>query len=120
MKQAPELPFTHEDSFSQHFGSIAIAGTSFLPFCKRNPKETFVAGEIKLAARGKVEGYAVVLIRCDEKSLTFMNSWGRMWASNGFFTVNEVAMLEIAGGPRVQFYDIYLATDQLSAQDVAA
>lgn len=65
----------------------------------------------------KVRGHAVVLIRCDYASFTFINSWGPKFANNGFFTVNKASTLEIMGGPRTQFYDVYWTTDDLFTEE---
>jgi len=65
-------------------------------------------------------GHAAVLLRCDENSMTFMNSWGANFANNDFFTVDKASTLEVPGGPRMRFYDIYWTTDDLSSEEIAA
>lgn len=46
-------------------------------------------------------GHAVVLIKCDPRSLTFLNSWGTAFADGVFFPVRNQAVLNM------QFYDVY-------------
>lgn len=55
-------------------------------------------------------GHAVVLVKCDANSLTFLNSWGADWGSNGSFSIESPEVLEQRGAPdwtRMCFYDIY-------------
>lgn len=92
----------------------------FSAFYKSTPKGTLTARDMSAVAGGEVGGHAVVLVRCDETSLTFMNSWGRTFANNGFFTIDKASTLEIIGGSRMRFYDVYWITDDLSAEEVAA
>ena len=85
------------------------------------PKGTLTANDMSAVAGGKGGGgHAVVLVRCDETSLSFMNSWGPMWANNGFFTIDNSSTLGILGGPPMRFYDVYWTTDDLSTQEVAS
>jgi hypothetical protein len=48
-----------------------------------------------------------------------MNSWGRRFANNGLFTIDNASTLEIIGGRRMRFHDVYWTTDDLSAEEVA-
>jgi hypothetical protein len=64
-------------------------------------------------------GHAVVLVRCDESSLTFMNSWGQDWNNGGFFTIDHASTLGICGEP-VRFYDIYWTIDDLTNEEEAS
>jgi hypothetical protein len=73
----------------------------FSAFYKSMPKGTLTARDMSAAVGGKVGGQAVVLVRCDETSLTFMNSWGCSFANNGFFTIDKASTLEITGGLRM-------------------
>ncbi len=43
------------------------------------------------------DGQAVVLISCDARSLTFLNSWGHQWGNNGSFSVEDLTVLELDG-----------------------
>ncbi|KAH6672528.1 hypothetical protein B0J14DRAFT_701570 [Halenospora varia] len=80
---------------------------------------TFVLDDNHWASVGGDDGgHAVVLVRCDDTSLTFMNSWGHKFANNGFFSVDKASTLEIAGGPHVRFYDVYWTTDDISAEEI--
>lgn len=93
----------------------------FDAFYNSTPKGTLTAQDMSAALGGKGGGgHAVVLVRCDETSLTFMNSWGPRIANNGFFTVDHSSTLETLGGPLMRFYDVYWTTDDLSAQEVAS
>ena len=61
------------------------------------------------------EGHAVVLIRCDPKCLTFMNSWGTGFADKGFFRVEDSSVLR-----KMQFYDVYWTLDDLKESEKQA
>jgi hypothetical protein len=89
----------------------------FSAFYKSRPKDTLMAKDMSAPAGGKMGGHAVVLVRCDETSLTFMNSWGPGFANNGFFTVDKASTLEIAGQSRMQFYDVYWTIEDLSDEE---
>jgi hypothetical protein len=54
-------------------------------------------------------GHAVVLMRCDAGSLTFMNSWGTEWADGGFFSISNESVLN-----DMKFYDVYWTVDDLT------
>ncbi|KAH8598400.1 hypothetical protein B0O99DRAFT_42373 [Bisporella sp. PMI_857] len=90
----------------------------FSRFYKTDPKGTLTQKDLHVPSRGELGGHAVVLVRCDETSLTFMNSWGPAFGNNGFFSIDKASTLEVAGGPRVRFFDIYWTTDDLSAHEV--
>jgi hypothetical protein len=53
-------------------------------------------------------GHAVVLVRCDAVSLTFMNSWGTKWADGGFFSISSESVLN-----DMKFYDVYWTLNDL-------
>ena len=60
-------------------------------------------------------GHAVVLIRCDSKCLTFMNSWGTGWGDNGFFRIKDQSVLN-----DMKFYDVYWTLKDLKASEKQA
>ncbi|KAG7285878.1 hypothetical protein NEMBOFW57_008172 [Staphylotrichum longicolle] len=65
-------------------------------------------------------GHAVVLVKCDPRSLTFLNSWGRQWGDNGSFSVEDHTVLQLdrSSGPSpVNFYDVYWLESELSTQE---
>lgn len=88
-------------------------------FYKSRPKGTLTARDMSARAGGKVIDHAVVLIRCDNASFTFMNSWGPKVANNGFFTVDKASTPKIMGGPRTQLYDVYSTPDDLFTEEIA-
>lgn len=91
----------------------------FVTFYQVTPQGTLTAQNMNAALGGEGGGgHAVVLVRCDNTSLTFMNSWGPGFANKGFFTVDRASTLEISGGPPMRFYDIYWTTDDLSTEEV--
>ncbi|CAM6005987.1 unnamed protein product [Sphagnum balticum] len=92
----------------------------FSKFYEYNPKGMLTKKDLNGPAGGAYGGHAVVLVRCDETSLTFMNSWGPEFGNNGFFTIDKPSTLELEGGSRMQFWDIYWTTDDLSAGEVAS
>ena len=57
----------------------------------------------------------MVLIRCDPKCLTFMNSWGTKFADKGFFRVEDSSVLR-----KMQFYDVYWTLDDLKESEKQA
>jgi hypothetical protein len=59
-------------------------------------------------------GHAVVLVQCDPRSLTFLNSWGNKWGKHGSFSVENQGVLE-SNGIRVGFYDVYWLECDLTA-----
>ena len=60
-------------------------------------------------------GHAVVLIRCDPKCLTFMNSWGQNFADGGFFRIKDSAVLN-----NMTFFDVYWTKDDLTPSEERA
>ncbi|RKK94463.1 hypothetical protein BFJ68_g15189 [Fusarium oxysporum] len=78
-----------------------------------------------LHRRGKDGGgHAVVLTRCDPKSLTFINSWGSDWDNNGSFSVENARVLELDldNGLNIpaRFYDIYQLENDMTPGERAA
>ncbi|CAF3248791.1 unnamed protein product, partial [Rotaria sp. Silwood2] len=58
----------------------------FGEFYKNNPHGILQARDLQTEnSSTKTFGHAVVLMRCDATSLTFMNSWGTRFANGGFF-----------------------------------
>ena len=53
-------------------------------------------------------GHAVVLTSYSIESLVFMNSWGKEWADNGFFSIANSKVLSC------KFYDVYWTANDLS------
>lgn len=61
------------------------------------------------------QGHAVVLVRCNSTSLTFMNSWGTKWGDNGFFSVSRSDILL-----KARFFDVFWTLDQLEKSEIQA
>ena len=57
----------------------------------------------------------MVLIRCDPKCLTFINSWGTEFADKGFFRVADHSVLR-----EMHFYDVYWTEDDLKESEKQA
>ena len=57
----------------------------------------------------------MVLIRCDSKCLTFMNSWGTDWGDNGFFRIKDQSVLN-----KMKFYDVYWESTDLKQSEKLA
>ena len=53
-------------------------------------------------------GHAVVFTSYNNESLVFMNSWGRGWGDNGFFSIADSKVLNC------KFYDVYWTLNDLS------
>ena len=56
-------------------------------------------------------GHAVVLTSYSIDSLVFMNSWGKEWADNGFFSIANSKVLSC------KFYDVYWTVNDLSGAE---
>ncbi|KAF3202593.1 hypothetical protein TWF192_002484 [Orbilia oligospora] len=82
--------------------------TQFKNFYRRTPPQ------------GKVGGHAIVLVRCDDTSLTFMNSWGISWGNNGFFTIDKPSTLEINSASKMRFFEVYWDTGDLTEAEKEA
>ncbi|TGJ63875.1 hypothetical protein EYR41_009965 [Orbilia oligospora] len=78
---------------------------------------TLTGADMRVAPQGEVVGHAVVLVRCDDTSLTFMNSWGTSWGNTGFFTIDKPSTLEINSGSKMRFFDVYWYTSDLTGAE---
>jgi hypothetical protein len=68
-------------------------------------------------------GHAVVLYACGPHSLSFLNSWGSDWGTNGSFRVQSPAVLEMNKQDRlapVCFYDVFWYESDLTPSERAA
>ncbi|KAF3100412.1 hypothetical protein TWF102_005291 [Orbilia oligospora] len=94
----------------------------FADFYRRTctPSATLTGADMRVAPQGEVVGHAVVLVRCDDTSLTFMNSWGTSWGNNGFFTIDKPSTLEINSGSKMRFFDVYWYTSDLTEEEKKA
>ncbi|KFA53226.1 hypothetical protein S40293_09761 [Stachybotrys chartarum IBT 40293] len=97
---------------------------NFSAFYEKDPNGTLTAEQMNLDPPDEEEeepgSHAVVLIRCDETSLTFMNSWSSDWAASGFFTIDKTTTLEVSNGPPMRFYDVYWLMADLSREELEA
>ena len=66
-------------------------------------------------SKTELGGHAVVLIRCDPKCLTFMNSWDTDWGDGGFFRVKDQTVLQ-----NTTFFDVYWNEDELKPSEIQA
>ena len=57
-------------------------------------------------------GHAVVLAHISKDYLTFLNSWGKEWATNGYFKVKDANVLNM------DFYDIFWFISDLSKEEI--
>ena len=88
---------------------------AFSSFYKTSPKGVLESESMKKTdVERKPGGHAVVLMKCDPTSLTFINSWGAKFADNGFFRVRNQATLKL------QFYDVYWDENELTASETQA
>jgi uncharacterized CHY-type Zn-finger protein len=62
----------------------------------------------------------VVLVRCDDTCLTFMNSWGASFCNNGFLTIDKHTTLNDESGESMQFFDVFWTTNDLSTKEIEA
>ena len=88
---------------------------AFSTFFKDNPRG--ILSEEDLQKTCNVEhpsesgGHAVVLTSYSIESLVFMNSWGKEWADNGFFSVTNSKVL------KCKFYDVFWTENDLSGAE---
>jgi hypothetical protein len=88
---------------------------AFSMFYRNQPQGILESRDLSVASVGKkLEGHAVVLIKCEPKSLTFMNSRGTSFADGGFFRVRNQAVLNLT------FYDVYWTVDDLKESEIKA
>ncbi|CAO2657759.1 Nn.00g038850.m01.CDS01 [Neocucurbitaria sp. VM-36] len=87
------------NAFSKHFQAPGTR-TSVFPEARMSRHRFLTDGG----------GHAVVMVKCNPSSLTFLNSWGSDWGDNGSFQVENASTLEVKGAPdwaRIRLYDIY-------------
>ena len=79
---------------------------NFDEFYKSNPKGILTKQIIEtvndLKNTTNISGHAVVLISVEEHSLLFLNSWGKQFADNGYFRIENENVLCI-----LSFMDVY-------------
>jgi hypothetical protein len=103
------LSYTGWEAFGIHFQD-EVTATSVLTRRHMSPYRSWPDGG----------GHAVVLVRCDPTSLTFLNSWGSDWGNHGSFSVEDHTVLQLDGTYRaspVRFYDVYWLEDDLTASE---
>ncbi|CAF0972664.1 unnamed protein product [Adineta steineri] len=88
--------------------------TAFSMFYKNHPQGVLESQNLGARSGSKLSGHAVVLMKCDPTSLTFINSWGTGFADKGFFRVRNQAVLNL------QFYDVYWTLNDLTASEIQA
>jgi hypothetical protein len=89
--------------------------TAFSKFYKDNPQGILERKDLGThRSLTDLCGHAVVLIKCDPKSLTFMNSWGTAFADGGFFKVRNQSVLDL------EFYDVYWTLSDLKESEIKA
>jgi hypothetical protein len=94
-------------TFSQHFSTKATRD-SVLTRSRMASHRSLPDGD----------GHAVVLVGCNPHSLTFLNSWGHEWGTNGSFSVENHTVLEMGSASqttRACFYDVYWLENDLTA-----
>jgi hypothetical protein len=97
------------DTFSRHFTDAATCN-SVLTRNDMKPHGSLPDGG----------GHAVILVSCDPRSLTFLNSWGRQWGNNGSFSVEDHTVLElnsVTETTKVCFYDVYWLESELKDEE---
>lgn len=88
---------------------------AFSKFYKNNPKGSLETKHLCPSdPKAKISGHAVVLMKIDPASLTFINSWGPAFADGGFFRVRNQAVLNL------QFYDVYWTVNDLKPSEIQA
>ncbi|CAF4555109.1 unnamed protein product, partial [Rotaria sp. Silwood2] len=88
---------------------------NFSMFYKNQPQGVLESKDIGASNVGmKIDGHAIVLMKCDPTSLTFMNSWGTDFADGGFFRVRNQAVLNL------QYYDVYWTLNDLKQSEIVA
>ena len=88
----------------------------FGKFFDENPKAVLTRNDIDNCKRQpgvQTGGHAVVLTSYNSTCLRFMNSWGSKWADNGFFNVQNVAVLGL------EFFDVFWTLDDLTNNEKA-
>ena len=84
---------------------------AFSNFFKDNPRgilsEQDLQKTCKVNQPSESGGHAVVLTSYSIESLVFMNSWGRRWADDGFFSIANSKVLNC------KFYDVYWTENDL-------
>ena len=88
---------------------------AFSNFFKDNPRgilsEQDLQKTCKVSQPSESGGHAVVLTSYSIESLVFMNSWGRRWADNGFFSIANSKVLNC------KFYDVYWTENDLTGAE---
>ncbi|KAF5964991.1 hypothetical protein FBULB1_12498 [Fusarium bulbicola] len=97
------LSETGWDEFDDHFDEDSTMRTAVLNESKMTPHFDKIHDG----------GHAVVLVSCDPKSLTFLNSWGSAWGDNGTFTIESPVVLGHKDEP-LRFYDVYWVEEELT------
>jgi hypothetical protein len=88
---------------------------AFIEFYENNRQGILQARDLQTGSSStETSGHAVVLMRCDATSLTFMNSWGTQFANGGFFKVKDQSVLNLS------FYDVYWELEDLTESEKAA
>ena len=88
---------------------------NFSVFYKNSPQGVLQSKHIEpVNTQLKIDGHAVVLVKCEPTVLTFMNSWGKDFADGGFFRVQNQAVLGL------QFYDVYWTVNDLKQSEITA